>query len=179
MASSPSSTLTATSLAAGLPAQVRLSSGQILIRLDPGSTIPDTTARRFAIGVDRTLNEQDGSRLAALAGYANRALLNGSSIEAHVHDAHHSWLVVLPRLWARRSDPAAAWARFLDALPEMVAHGSPPRTTARSGPVGSRLVDGLGAGISVALYADAVADLRGAAFLQALGGAPTAVRLGV
>ena len=104
------------------------------------------------------LSDDEMQRLAQLAGYAYAAGVRGEPIGEPERDSRFSFVVGADTTKSRSDDISVAMQRFEDSLPELIEHGSPVRMTNRSGPgtAGTRLIDGLGPGLTVEIYYDYV-----------------------
>lgn len=106
---------------------------------------------------DRPLTSEEAQRLAQLAGYQYRATIAGESLGWPDQDTPASIVVGADTTKSRRDDLGQAMADFESGLGRIVAEGSPVRKTDRAGAgtKGTRLVEGLGAGLLVTIYYEA------------------------
>lgn len=120
---------------------------------------PDTPdAMRFQ--TDRELTDEDIQRFASLVGYAYRVEVRGEPLSDPVRDSPYSFVIGTDMTKSQSDDLGMALERFEEALPQLIAEGSPERKTDRAGEgtKGTRLIDGVGAGIRFETYYDDVVD---------------------
>jgi hypothetical protein len=96
------------------------------------------------VAADRALGDEDAKRLFALIGYAFRSNLRGEDLGGPDRVSDRCWTGYYDITKSRSDD----WGFHIgDALADarrFAVGGTPPRKTARTGPVGSRLIEGLG-----------------------------------
>lgn len=99
-------------------------------------------AMRFQ--ANRPLSPDEMRHAAGLIGYAYRANVRGESLGEPVPDTPYSFTVSADSTKTARDDVGVAFAEFEDALPDLIASGSPVRKTDRSGPgtKGTKLIEG-------------------------------------
>lgn len=114
--------------------------GTVFHRRRPG-TYPGTPyAMRFQ--ANRPLSDDEKNQFAGLAGYAYRKTVAGESLGFPDSDSPYSFIVDADTTKSRRDDLGQAMGDFEEALPGLIQEGSDIRTTNRSGPIGSRLIEG-------------------------------------
>ncbi|MCU6479010.1 hypothetical protein [Arthrobacter sp. A2-55] len=106
---------------------------------------------------NRPLSAQESEHLAQLMGYAYAAEVRGERMGTPQMDTPYSFIVPADTTKSRSDDVGAALSRFETGLPQLFKAGSPQRTTNRSGPVGSRLVEPFG-DLTFELFYDSVSD---------------------
>ena len=116
----------------------------------------DDFSYHLAIKANQRLTAATAARLAQLVGYAWRQHIRGENLGDYQrvgHDKIVFWNADTTK--TVRDDLDDAWFDFLEGLDEIVQYGSPMRTTNRMGPgtAGTRLIEGLGAGFAVEVYA--------------------------
>lgn len=106
----------------------------------------------------RPLSDEEMSTMAGLVGYAYRAAVAGEPIGNPMRDSPFSFTVSADTTKSSRDDLGMALEDFEEALPTMIAEGSPIRKTNRAGAgtQGTRLVEGLGSDLKFELYYDDV-----------------------
>lgn len=143
-------------------------SGQVVNRIE---TADGTVFHRRRQGVypnwpshiriqgNRPLTDGEVRQAAQLTGYAFRAALHGDEPVAHPErDSPYSFIVRADSSSSRSDDIVAAFDEFEQQLPTTLTEGSPVRKTDRQGPrtAGTRLVEGLGAGLTFEVFYDEV-----------------------
>lgn len=144
----------------------RLIAGQVFDKV----TAPDGTVfhrRRdgvypnepYALRVqaNRPLREEEKNQLAGLLGYAYKTEVRGDGFSMPQSDSPYSFIVHVDTTKSRSDDLGHAMQRFENAIPDMILEGSPARKTNRTGPIGSRQVEGFNEpDLSIELYYDDV-----------------------
>jgi hypothetical protein len=99
---------------------------------------------RIRVQASRPLREDEKLQMAGLLGYAYRAQVRGEGLSMPESDSPYSFIVGTDTTKTRSDDLGMALERFEEDLPTLFMEGSPARKTNRTGPIGSRLVEGLG-----------------------------------
>lgn len=128
-------------------------------RYIPGKNFPDSPYE-MRIQANRPLSADEVRQLAGVVGYNYRSTIAGESLDEPVADSPYSFVVYADTTKSSRDDLGMAFEKFHDNMDTYVKEGSPRRKTNRSGPIGSRLVDGLGKDVSVEIYYDDVFNTK-------------------
>lgn len=109
------------------------------------------------IQANRPLREEEKLQMAGLLGYAYAAEVRGEGFSMPESDSPYSFVVHVDTTKSRSDDLGHAMQRFENAIPGMILEGSPARKTNRTGPIGSRQVEGFNEpGLAIELYYDDV-----------------------
>jgi hypothetical protein len=96
------------------------------------------------VTTDRPLDDATARQLFGLIGYAFRANLRGESLGALHREGPACWVVAYDITKSRSDDWLAHLDEALADARRFAVEGTPVRTSGRAGPVGSRLLEGLG-----------------------------------
>lgn len=106
---------------------------------------------------NRPLSDEESNHLAQLIGYQYRSTVRGESMGDPERDTPYSFVMSADTTKTSSDDLGMALERFEDGLNGTVQEGSPVRTTNRSGPKGTRLVDGFNdPDLKIEIYYDSV-----------------------
>lgn len=125
------------------------------VRFTDVITLGAPESYHLAVKVNFRLNKTTAEQLADIVRYAWRAWFRAESLGDYVQHGHNTIV-----FWSAdstksvRDDLGEAWFDFLEALEEMVVEGTPVRKTNRTGPKGTRAVEGFGAGTVVTVLAE-------------------------
>ena len=93
---------------------------------------------------DRPLDDETAHQLFGLIAYAFRANLRGESLGTPHRDGPNRWIVSYDITKSRSDDWLAHLDEALAAARRFAVEGTPVRTSGRAGPIGSRLIEGIG-----------------------------------
>lgn len=91
---------------------------------------------------NRPISDEEMNHLSQLIGYQYRATVRGESMGTPERDTPYSFTVYADTTKSSSDDLGHAMEKFETGLNDIIQNGSPVRTTDRSGPAGTRLVDG-------------------------------------
>lgn len=99
---------------------------------------------RIRVTANRLLTDEEARHLFGLIGYAFREHLRGESLGEPLREGPNRWSAFYDITKSASDDWAQRLPYALAAARTYAIEGTPARKTARQGPVGSRLVEGLG-----------------------------------